>query len=39
MLGGDDLEMVGIGVQAKALGGLTYHLVIALDQLKGPVTG
>ena len=37
LLGGDDFQLVRIGVQAKALRGLAYRVVVALYQLEGPV--
>ena len=37
LLGGDDLELVRIGVEAEALRGVADDLVVALDQLERPV--
>ena len=37
LFGGDYFQLVGVSVQPKALGGLTYHLVVAVDQLKRPI--
>ena len=39
LLGGDDLELVGVGVQPEALGRLADDGVVALDQLERPVAG
>ncbi|CFP62689.1 Uncharacterised protein [Bordetella pertussis] len=36
LLGGDDFDLVGIGVQAVLAGDLRDRLVVALDQLEGP---
>ena len=37
LLGGDDLQLVRVGVQAEALGRVADDLVVLLDQLEGPV--
>ncbi len=39
LLGGDDLELVGVGVEPVALGGGADDLVVALDELEAPVAG
>ena len=39
LLGSDDLQLVGVGVQPEALGRGGNGAVVALDQLKRPVTG
>jgi hypothetical protein len=37
LLGGDDLELIRIGVQTEALSSRADHVVVALDQLEAPV--
>ena len=37
LLGGDDLELVRVSVEAEALRGRADRLVVPLDQLEGPV--
>ena len=39
LLGGDDLELVGIGVQSEAVRRHADHAVVLLDELEGPVAG
>jgi len=39
LLGRDDLELIGVGVQLVALGRGTNDLVVLLDQLERPIRG
>jgi hypothetical protein len=39
LFGGDDFQLVGIGVQAEALRRIANHVVVLLDDVKRPVTG
>ena len=39
LLGGDDLQLVGVGVEPVAVSRLANDVVVALDEFKGPVAG